>query len=131
MFRNLSKTHNKPPFYLGLYWVSLIQAILETNQFFQEVCHTTVNFFTKYLAAITGRKKQLKNIKLQIYNTLTCNMSNINSLPSILCLCYCFYSKHTCDIQENKHLLKIFFLLAEILQKVLIFVVSGSPVKLY
>ena len=66
MFQNFSKAHNKPAFYLGLHRVFLIQAILETNQFFQEICHTTVNFFTQYLAAITERKNQssVKNPKI-------------------------------------------------------------------
>ena len=55
MFENFPQPQHKSAFGLSLDWIFLVHTILETNQLFQQVRNTSVNFFTEHLAAVAER----------------------------------------------------------------------------
>lgn len=54
VLQDLSKPHHEPPLHPGLHWILLVQAILETDQLFQERRHALVQVFTQNLTAVAG-----------------------------------------------------------------------------
>ena len=55
MFEDFPQPQYKSAFGLSLNWIFLVHTILETNQLFQQVRNTGVNFFTEHLAAVAER----------------------------------------------------------------------------
>lgn len=55
MFEHLSQPQHKPAFGLGLDGIFLVHTVLETDQLFQQIHNTGINFFTEHLAAVTKR----------------------------------------------------------------------------
>lgn len=65
MFKDFPQPQHKSAFGLSLDGIFLVHTVLETNQLFQQVCDTSVNFFTEHLAAVTER-----NIKQSAFHWL-------------------------------------------------------------
>lgn len=55
MFEHLPQPQHKPAFGLGLDGIFLVHTVLETDQLFQQIRNTGINFFTEHLAAVTKR----------------------------------------------------------------------------
>lgn len=52
VLQDLSEPHHNAPLHASLHGVLLVQAVLETNQRLQQICHTLVHVFAQHLAAI-------------------------------------------------------------------------------
>ena len=66
MLEDLPQPQHEPALRLGLDWILLVHAVLETDQLFQQLRDTGVNFFTENLATVTERNTRHRQLPLAV-----------------------------------------------------------------